>query len=213
MKVMILAAGMGARLRPLTETTPKALIEVHGRPIITYHLERLEANGFHDIVINVSYLADKIKQYLGNGRAFGVNIVYSEEATPLETGGGILNALPLLGDQPFLAINADIVTDYPFEQLKTRLTRLVHCVLVENQWGKNDFGLQNHLLIDQPQGLMYSGIAVYSPTLFTHCQHGKFSVVPLLKQAIANQQVTGEIYTGVWRDIGTVTALNAFNLD
>lgn len=207
MKAMILAAGLGARLRPLTNHLPKALVEVHGRPVIEYHLYNLAANGFEDIVINVSYMADKIKQFIGNGHAFGVNVEYSEEAQPLETGGGIFNALPLLGKQAFLAVNADIFTDYPYCRLKQALTRTVHCVLIEDKQGAGDFGLQNGLLIDKKQGLIYSGITVYSPALFLPCQPGKFSVMPLIKQAIANEQVTGEIYHGQWHDIGTPAQL------
>lgn len=211
MKAMILAAGYGSRLHPITNSLPKALVKVQGCPLVEYHLQRFAEYGFTEVVINVSYLAEQIKQFVGNGHAFGVHVEYSEEAQPLETGGGIFNALPLLGIEPFLTVNVDIFTDYPLAQLRNALTRTVHYVLAEAQQGEGDFGFDNDLLIDKKQGLTYTGIAVYSPTLFSHCQPGKFSVIPLVKQAIADKQVTGEIYRGQWYPVNTIAELNLIN--
>jgi N-acetyl-alpha-D-muramate 1-phosphate uridylyltransferase len=205
---MILAAGRGERLRPLTDTTPKPLIEVGGRPLIVRHLERLSAAGFEEVVINLSWLGEQIAGFLGDGRTFGLNIRYSEEPPgALETAGGIVQALPLLGEAPFVAISADILTDYPFGQLRTAdLTRPVHLVLVDNppHHPDGDFSLEKDRV--HPAGrnrLTFSGIAVFDPAVFAGLPPGHRALRPVLEQAIARDRVSGEHYTGQWTDIGT----------
>ena len=208
MKAMILAAGKGERLRPLTLHTPKPLVRVGGVPLIEYHLRGLAAAGFSEVVINHAWLGQQIEDHLGEGAQFGLTIRYSAEAEPLETGGGIFQALPLLGDQPFVLINGDIFTDYPFAELRRPLKGLAHLVLVDNpehhQIG--DFALADGQVTDAREGqpsLTYSGIAVLSPALFNGCQAGAFKLAPLLRQAMARGQVSGEHYAGCWVDVGT----------
>lgn len=208
MKAMILAAGKGERLRPLTLHTPKPLVRVGGVPLIEYHLRGLAAAGFSEVVINHAWLGQQIEDHLGEGAQFGLTIRYSAEAEPLETGGGIFQALPLLGDQPFVLINGDIFTDYPFAELRRPLKSLAHLVLVDNpehhQIG--DFALADGQVTDAREGqpsLTYSGIAVLSPALFNGCQAGAFKLAPLLRQAMARGQVSGEHYAGCWVDVGT----------
>ena len=208
MKAMILAAGKGERLRPLTLHTPKPLVRVGGVPLIEYHLRGLAAAGFSEVVINHAWLGQQIEEHLGDGAQFGLSIRYSAEGEPLETGGGIFQALPLLGDQPFALINGDIFTDYPFAELRRPLKGLAHLVLVDNpehhQIG--DFALADGQVTDAREGqpsLTYSGIAVLSPALFNGCQAGAFKLAPLLRQAMARGQVSGEHYAGCWVDVGT----------
>jgi N-acetyl-alpha-D-muramate 1-phosphate uridylyltransferase len=209
MKAMILAAGKGERLRPLTLHTPKPLVLVAGVPLIEYHLRALVAAGITDVVINHAWLGAQIEAHLGDGARFGLSIAYSPEGEPLETGGGILRALPLLGEQPFILINGDIFTDYPFAQLNRPLSGLAHLVLLDNPAHnvQGDFALlANGQLVDAPPGpsrLTYSGIAVLSPQLFGGCQPGAFKLAPLLRQAMAQGLVTGEHYRGRWVDVGT----------
>jgi N-acetyl-alpha-D-muramate 1-phosphate uridylyltransferase len=209
MKAMILAAGKGERLRPLTLHTPKPLVLVAGVPLIEYHLRALAAAGITDVVINHAWLGAQIEAHLGDGARFGLSIAYSPEGEPLETGGGILRALPLLGEQPFILINGDIFTDYPFAQLNRPLSGLAHLVLLDNPAHnvQGDFALlANGQLVDAPPGpsrLTYSGIAVLSPQLFGGCQPGAFKLAPLLRQAMAQGLVTGEHYRGRWVDVGT----------
>jgi N-acetyl-alpha-D-muramate 1-phosphate uridylyltransferase len=209
MKAMILAAGKGERLRPLTLHTPKPLVLVAGVPLIEYHLRALAAAGITDVVINHAWLGAQIEAHLGDGARFGLSIAYSPEGEPLETGGGILRALPLLGEQPFILINGDIFTDYPFAQLNRPLSGLAHLVLLDNPAHnvQGDFALlANGQLVDAPPGpsrLTYIGIAVLSPQLFGGCQPGAFKLAPLLRQAMAQGLVTGEHYRGRWVDVGT----------
>ncbi|MGA9851376.1 MAG: nucleotidyltransferase family protein [Gammaproteobacteria bacterium] len=217
MKVMILAAGRGERLRPLTDTTPKPLLEVQGKPLIVHHLERLHAAGFADVVINVAWLADKIKNFLGDGSRYGVRIRYSEEQEgALETGGGILKALPLLGTEPFLMVNGDIYTDFPFETLKSALKRgdLAHLVMVPNppHHPQGDFFLDRdrHLRADGMPRLTYSGIGVHHPDFFRDCSPGKFPMLPWWQRAIHVGRVGGQLYVGRWHDLGTLESLCAF---
>lgn len=208
MKAMILAAGKGERLRPLTLHTPKPLVRAAGVPLIEYHVRALAAAGFSELVINHAWLGQQIEEYLGDGARYGVSIAYSAEDEPLETGGGIFQALPLLGDQPFVLINGDIFTDYPFAALRQPLSGLAHLVLVANpaHHASGDFCLQGGEVRDAAAGqdsLTYSGMAVLSPALFTGCQPGAFKLAPLLRTAMAAGQVSGEQFSGCWVDVGT----------
>lgn len=208
---MILAAGKGERMRPLTLTTPKPLIAVNGIPLIEYHIKALAAAGFTELVINHAWLGQQIEGYLGNGKQFGVSIQYSAEGEPLETGGGILKALPLLGEHPFLIVNGDVFCNYPFEQLKHPIDHLAHLVLVNNppHVANGDFGLTQDCLVlnAAEQKYTYSGIAIIHPTLFANCTEHAFKLAPLLRQAMQQQQVTGELFTGDWTDVGTIERL------
>lgn len=207
MKAMILAAGKGERLRPLTLHTPKPLVRAGGTPLIEFHVRALAAAGFTELVINHAWLGQQIEDYLGDGARFGVRIAYSAEGEPLETGGGIFKALPLLGDEPFLVVNGDIWTDYDFAALRHPLPGLAHLVLVDNpahhQGG--DFQLEAGQVRDAAGGaaLTYSGIAVLHPGLFAGCQEGAFKLAPLLRAAMTEGRVSGEHFTGRWVDVGT----------
>ncbi len=208
MKAMILAAGKGERLRPLTLHTPKPLIRAGGVPLIEYHLRALAAAGFTEIVINHAWLGQQIEDHLGDGSRFGVSIQYSAEGEPLETGGGIFKALPLLGDNPFVVVNGDIWTDYDFAGLRQPVVGLAHLVLVENpaHHTAGDFYLNGAQVLDAVPGvdtLTYSGIAVLSPALFSGAQAGAFKLAPLLRNAMAAGAVTGERLQGQWVDVGT----------
>jgi MurNAc alpha-1-phosphate uridylyltransferase len=208
MKAMILAAGKGERLRPLTLHTPKPLVQAAGVPLIEYHVRALAAAGFRELVINHAWLGQQIEDYLGDGAEFGLSIQYSAEGEPLETGGGIFRALPLLGDQPFVLVNGDIFTDYPFAQLRRPLAGLAHLVLVDNppHHRTGDFALcaerVDEAHTDQPS-LTYSGIAVLAPALFAGCQPGAFKLAPLLRRAMGEGLVSGERFAGRWVDVGT----------
>ncbi len=215
MRAMILAAGRGERLRPLTDHTPKPLLEVHGKPLIAYHLEKLAGAGFREIVINLSYLGDMIRDTIGNGDDWGLNIHYSQEPPEaLETGGGIQQALPMLGESPFAVINGDILCQYPLSRLRAIKCDHVHLVLVPNPEHnpEGDFSLRGGYvgLTGQPL-CTFSGISVYHPRFFDSAPGGHFSVKPMLRTAAALQQVTGEIYRGTWHDIGTPERLQALN--
>ncbi|EJM34291.1 Nucleoside-diphosphate-sugar pyrophosphorylase family protein [Pseudomonas sp. GM33] len=208
MKAMILAAGKGERMRPLTLTTPKPLVRAGGVPLIEYHLRALAAAGFTDIVINHAWLGQQIEDYLGDGSRYGVSIQYSAEGEPLETGGGIFRALPLLGDEAFVVVNGDIWTDYDFSVLHQPINGLAHLVLTSNppHHPAGDFSLVGNQVNDgQPQAptLTYSGIAVLHPQLFDGCTAGAFKLAPLLRKAMADGQVTGEQLRGHWVDVGT----------
>lgn len=207
MRAMILAAGRGERLRPLTDTTPKPLIEAGGKSLIEHHLERLAAAGFREVVVNLSHLGDVIRQALGDGSAWGLNIHYSPEPPgALGTGGGIRQALPLLGESPFAVINGDIFSSYPLARLRAVKCDHAHLVLVPNPAHNpnGDFALQGgYVASDGPARHTFSGISVYHPRFFADVGEGNFSVVPLLQAAMALQRVTGELYTGPWHDVGT----------
>lgn len=213
MRAMILAAGRGERLRPLTDRMPKPLAEVRGKPLIVHHLEALAAAGFREIVINQGHLGDMLPGALGDGERWGVNIHWSvEKPEPLETGGGIFQALPMLGDGPFLAVNGDIWTGYPFARLRAVKCDWAHLVMVPNPDHNpdGDFALSSAMLSESgPARLTYSGIAVYHPRLFAGCKPGKFSMVPLMKHAMKEHVVTGERFDGDWSDIGTLERLEA----
>ena len=208
MKAMILAAGKGERLRPLTLHTPKPLVQAAGVPLIEYHVRALAAAGFRELVINHAWLGQQIEDYLGDGARFGLSIQYSAEGEPLETGGGIFRALPLLGDAPFLVVNGDIFTDYAFAGLRRPLAGLAHLVLVDNpaHHRGGDFCLEQARVCDaqadQPS-LTYSGIAVLSPALFAGCHAEAFKLAPLLRRAMLDGQVSGERFAGCWVDVGS----------
>ena len=203
---MILAAGRGERMRPLTDKTPKPLLKIAGKCLIEYHIENLVTAGFTDIIINHAHLGQQIVNFLGNGKNYGANLHYSPEKTALETGGGIFKALPLLGKQPFLVVNGDIWCDYPFAQLPKYSVELAHLILVANPLhnSQGDFCLTGQRVIKNGDNLLtFSGIGIYHPDLFKNCQFGRFSLVPLLNKAMEKKQVTGEYYTGHWTDVGT----------
>jgi len=210
MKAMILAAGRGERMRPLTETIPKPLLRVGGQCLIEYHLHALARAGVHDIVINYSWLGQQIVDYLGSGQRYGVAIVYSDESgAPLETAGGIIQALPLLDCEPFILINGDIWTDYDFSHLPRTLNGKAHLVLVDNpaHHPAGDFALQSHILKNNGDKLTYSGIGVYSPALFVGLTAGVRPLAPLLRAAIERGEISGEWYRGQWWDVGTPARL------
>ena len=207
MKAMILAAGKGERLRPLTLHTPKPLVRAGGTPLIEFHVRALATAGFTELVINHAWLGQQIEDYLGDGARFGVRIAYSAEGEPLETGGGIFKALPLLGDEPFLVVNGDIWTDYDFAALRRPLSGLAHLVLVDNpaHHQSGDFQFEAGQVRDAAGGtaLTYSGVAVLHPALFAGCQAGAFKLAALLRAAMAEGRVSGEHFTGRWVDVGT----------
>ena len=259
MKAMILAAGEGRRMRPLTDVTPKPLLKVAGKPLIEHHIARLSATGFTEIVVNVSHLGQQLVDFLGDGSQWRVAISISLEQAPLETAGGIIQALPHLGDAPFLLVNGDVFTDYPFAQLRETAPteRGAHIVLVPNPGHrpKGDFLLSDRSVKDLPVAAessdatedvapeqtslpeanrsverrrvselpqsstsslnggsaTYSGIGVYDPAMFHDCVPGKQPLKPLLDSAIANGALTGELYQGVWEDVGTPERLTALN--
>lgn len=212
MKAMILAAGVGERMRPLTEHTPKPLLRVAGMPLIEHHIRRLAAAGLGELVINVSHLGAQIMDYCGDGSAWGVHIAYSQEDAPLETAGGILKALPLLGEAPFLVVNGDIWTDYPFERMATYALRpdeSAHLVMVDNppQHPTGDFHLDDNgwirALAPTAVGCTYAGVGVYTAAFFAGVPVGKTPLLPLLDAAIRQGRLGGERYRGQWHDVGT----------
>jgi MurNAc alpha-1-phosphate uridylyltransferase len=259
MKAMILAAGEGRRMRPLTDVTPKPLLEVAGKPLIEHHIARLGAAGFIEIVVNVSHLGQHLVDFLGDGSQWQVAISISSEQTPLETAGGIIQALPHLGDAPFLLVNGDVFTYYPFDQLRKTVPgeRGAHIVLVPNpaHRSEGDFLLSDRRFKDLPVAAdssgatqdvapkqtslpeanlsverhrvsaltrsstssvngcsaTYSGIGVYDPGLFADCAPGRHPLKSLLDEAIARASLSGELYQGVWEDVGTPERLNALN--
>lgn len=213
---MILAAGRGERMRPLTDHTPKPLLPVAGRALIDYHLEALARAGLREVVINHAHLGEQIEAALGNGSRHGLRISYSPEPEgALETGGGILQALPKLAPEPFLVINGDIWTDYDYARLPQRLDGLAHLVLVDNppQHPDGDFHLHPDGSVQEAGGrrLTFSGIGVYRPELFAGGEPGRFPLAPLLRRAIAAGRVSGEHFTGRWVDVGTPERLRALD--
>jgi MurNAc alpha-1-phosphate uridylyltransferase len=213
MRAMILAAGRGERLRPMTDELPKPLVEIAGKALIEYHLEALSGAGFREVVINQGHLGDLLLKALGDGSRWGLNIHWSDEQPEaLETGGGIFKALPLLGSAPFLVINGDLWTDYPFARLRAVKCDWAHLVMVPNPAHNpgGDFALSGARIHETgDRKLTFSGMAVYNPRLFDGCQPGKFSVVPLVRLAMENHLVTGEEFQGGWNDIGTLERLDA----
>ena len=213
MKAMLLAAGRGERLRPLTDALPKALVEAGGKPLIAWHLERLASAGLREAVINVSHLGERIVERIGDGARFGLRVHYSRERERLETAGGIANALGLLGRDPFLLVNADVYCECDFSGLmKVRLgEQLAHLVLVPNpaHRPKGDFSLAHGRIGDDPAPrYTYAGVAVMSPALVATVTPGeKAPLAPLLYGAAAQGRLGGELYEGPWQDVGTVERL------
>lgn len=208
MKAMILAAGHGTRMRPLTDHTPKPLLPAGGKPLIVWHIEKLARAGFCDIVINLAWLGWKIPAALGDGSRWNVNLHYSDEQSEgaLETAGGIIKALPLLGDAPFLVINGDVWCDYPCAPVALAEHDLAHLVLVANppHHPQGDFNLaQGRVSSNHEPRYTFSGIGYYHPALFAGVPQGKQPLAPLLRQAMQTNQVSGEYFTGTWYDIGT----------
>jgi MurNAc alpha-1-phosphate uridylyltransferase len=207
MKAMVLAAGRGERMRPLTDATPKPLLEVGGQPLIAYHLRALSRAGVRDIVINLSWLGSQIRERLGSGAGYGLSIEYSEEGpVPLETGGGIFRALPLLGAAPFLVVNADVWTDFDFRGFQLDAAADARLLLARNppHHPQGDFGLDgDHVVERASERFTYCGIGLYSPELFAGCSAGRFALLPLLKRAIAARRLRGQVHQGEWLDIGS----------
>lgn len=215
MKAMILAAGLGNRMRPLTLTTPKPLLEVGGKPLIVWHIEALKKNGITDIVINAAWLKQRLVDTLGTGEQFGVNITWSLEDEGLETAGGIIQALPHLGDQPFLLINGDVWTRFDFADiLNVQLHGdLAHLVLVDNppQHPNGDFCLSDTQVSDRIEGhaaFTFAGISLISPQLFDGLAQGKRPLAPLLREAMQKNLVSGQKMQAAWVDVGTPERLS-----
>ena len=215
MKAMILAAGRGERMRPLTDHTPKPLLKVGGKSLIVWHLERLAKAGFKDIVINHAHLGEQIEAALGNGATWGLSIKYSPEKTALETAGGIASALSLLGDKPFLVVNGDTFIEIDFAFLHLKINMMAHLVLIDNppQHLQGDFAIDAGMLKNSgKQMLTFSGVGVYHPDLFADIVSGEpAKLAPLLRKAIDDNAATAQYYQGVWHDIGTPERLK--NLD
>lgn len=219
MKALIFAAGLGERMRPLTDTTPKPLLAVAGKPLIEWHLEKLAACGVREVVVNTSWLAERFPRALGDGARWGLRIAYSYEGTtPLETGGGMLHALPLLGDAPFLLVNGDVWTDFDFARLPREPDGLAHLVMVDRppQATQGDFALDEDGLVrsDGAHRLTYAGLGVYRPQLLdgwrTHSSDAgatetppRFRLAPILRAHMADGRIHGEHHRGRWTDVGT----------
>lgn len=217
MKAMILAAGRGERMRPLTDVLPKALLEAGGTPLIVHQITALVAAGFSEIIINYAYRGEQLVAALGEGAAFGARITYAPEPPgALETGGGIFNALAQLGGPAFVVVNADVWTDYPYARLRQAPAGLAHLVLVDNptHHPDGDFALDGQGRVDarnEGQRLTFSGIGVYRPALFAGCRPGVFPLAPLLRTALRAGAVSGEHYAGRWVDVGTPARLAALD--
>ena len=212
MKAMILAAGRGERMRPLTDTTPKPLLRVRGKPLIQYHVEALVASGFTQLVVNLSWQGRQIRDFLGDGNGFGAVIEFSEEPEALETAGGVRQALDLLGDR-FLVVNADILTGYEFAGLR-EVRDPAYLVLVENPAhnAQGDFGLVGTRVVnDGNPRYTFSGIGVYARDFFSGLEPGKRALAPLLRAAADRGDLAGELFTGDWSDVGTPARLAALN--
>jgi MurNAc alpha-1-phosphate uridylyltransferase len=208
---MLLAAGRGERLRPITDSLPKPLVQLRGRSLIAWHLAALANAGIREVVINTSWLGGQLHAALGDGREFGVSITWSDEGpVPLETGGGIFRALPWLGPEAFLVVNADIWTDVDFGRLSLERESEAHLVLIPNppHHPRGDFGLDGDLVVNRDSDrFTYSGIGIYRPEFFTGCAPARFPLLPLLNRAIAARRVRGQLHRGDWCDVGTVERL------
>ncbi|MGH8128452.1 MAG: N-acetylmuramate alpha-1-phosphate uridylyltransferase MurU [Gammaproteobacteria bacterium] len=213
MRAMILAAGRGERLRPLTDTLPKALLEVDGKSLVVHAIERLRAAGITELVINLGWLGAQIREQLGDGTVFDVHIAYSDEGEhTLETAGGIVKALPLLGDDPFWVVNADVLCDYPFTPELLASTDLAHLVLVDNPQHRadGDFALAADCVkVAGKTRLTYSGIGIYRPEFFADESGERQPLLPLLERWITAERISGEHYRGRWVDVGTPERLAA----
>jgi MurNAc alpha-1-phosphate uridylyltransferase len=212
---MILAAGRGERLRPLTDTVPKSLVEVRGESLLERHLKNIGDAGIEDVVINLGWLGDKIVERVGSGSEYGLNVKYSPEGENiLETGGGIHNALPMLGDEPFLVVNADIYTDMPVPDVTLEDNMVGHLVLVRSPSYRDggDFDIEDGLVQNGASpSLTFSGVSVYRPEFFDDCKAGRFSIVPMLREAADASRLQGSLYEGLWADVGTPERLQAVN--
>lgn len=205
MNAMILAAGRGERLRPHTDTCPKPLLNVKGKPLISYHFEALAKAGIKQVVVNVSWLGNKIEEAMGSGKQFGLKIIYSHETQALETAGGIIHALEML-DERFIVVNGDVLTDYPFENLLSK-NSVAHLVLVKNPAhnSNGDFGLKDgYLNNDTVDRHTFAGASCFHKSFFAGLTPGKMALAPLLRKAVEARQVTGELYEGNWVDVGTL---------
>lgn len=214
MKAMVLAAGRGERLRPFTDSLPKPLIKVGGQPLIAWHLAALARAGFREVVVNLSWLGEQLRSALGDGRRFGLSIHYSDEGpVALETGGGILRALPLLGPEPFLVVSADIFTDLDFALLRLEPAALAHLVLVRNpaHHPRGDFALEGSRVVLEGERLTYGNVGIYRPEFFAGCTPGRFPLVEPLRRAIAAGSVSGQLFSGQWNDVGTPERLAELN--
>lgn len=211
---MILAAGRGERMRPLTDHTPKPLLQAGGAPLIVHHLTRLAAGGFRRVIVNHAHLGGQIEAALGDGSRWGLSILYSPEEQALETGGGIFKALPLLGPGPFLVINGDVWTDLHLEPLRLQDGDLAHLVLVANPnyHPEGDFALiDGRVRVQGGPRFTFGGIGLYRPELFTGCALGAFPLAPLLRRAMGWDRVSGQLHRGRWYDIGTPERLFALD--
>ncbi len=211
MKAMLLAAGRGERMRPITDSTPKPLVRVGGRPLVAWHLAALARAGIREVVINLSWLGAQVRATLGDGRDYGVSITYSDEGpVPLETGGGIFRAVPLLGPGPFLVVNADIWTDIDFAALALEAHAHARLLLIPNppHHPRGDFGLEGDLVVSRDSDrYTYSGVGLYRPEFFGGCTPGRFPLLPVLNRAIAAALVRGQVHRGEWCDVGTAERL------
>lgn len=217
MKAMILAAGRGERLRPLTDTTPKPLLRVGPKRLIEYHLDNLARAGINDVVVNIAWLGEQIPQTLGNGENYGLSITYSDEGeSALETAGGIIKALPILGDEPFLVVNGDIWTDLDFSTfIQRKLDTEAHLLLVDSPEHnpEGDFALENDFLRDDGEPMLtYSGIGIYTKNFFKGAAHGKVALAPIIREKLKTDAVSGEYYTGKWTDVGTAQRLRQLDM-
>ena len=214
-KAIILSAGYGKRLRPLTDQIPKPLVPVGGKPLIVHHLEKLAASGFREIVINLGHLGSKIPEALGNGSSWGLSIAYSDEGPePLETGGGITKALPLLGQETFLVVNGDVWCDLDFSTIPSQLPEKDDALLFlvpQPEWrDRGDFSLRDNRVVEsESPDLLYAGIALYHPRILDGAKVEKFSIVPRLRQSIASGRVGGLLHSGKWDDVGTPERLES----
>lgn len=212
MRAMILAAGRGERMRPLTDAMPKPLLSAGGKPLIQYHVESLAAAGVHDIVINLAWKGAMLREALGEGMRFGVRLHYTDEGDEaLETGGGVLNALPLLGDEPFIVVSGDVWTAFPFASLRDRLAAddLAHLVLVPNPRfnARGDFSLHAGRVGNDGERLTYANIGLFRRPFFDGCSPGRFPIAPLMRKWAAEGRVSGELYQGPWQNVGTPAQL------
>lgn len=215
MKAMILSAGRGERMRPLTDSLPKPLLEVQGKALIVWHLEKLSALGFKEVIINIAHLGYKIAQALGDGSRWGLKIIYSDESDEgaLESAGGIVKALPLLGNDTFLVINGDIFCSYDFEPNFELGENLAHLILVPNPEHNpdGDFSLIDGYLAQDKKRYTFSGIGYYNPKLFKNLEYKKSALAPLLREHIKDSKISGELFTNMWHDIGTPERLQNIN--
>ena len=211
MRAMVLAAGRGERMRPLTDTLPKPLLSVGGRPLIAWHLAALARAGIREVVINLCWLGEKLRAALGDGAAYGVSITYSEEGpVALETGGGILRALPLLGPDPFIVVSGDVWTDIDFARVRLEPDALAHLVLIPNppHHPRGDFGLESGWVVNRDNDrLTYGNVGIYHPEFFAGGPDGRFPLIQPLNRGIAARTVRGELHSGDWCDVGTPARL------